>query len=84
MFLVNGVFFLFKDLFIYCMYVCKYTVAVFTHSRRERQISFTDGCEPPCGCWDLNSGPSEEQSVLLTAEPSLQLREWSFYVIAYF
>jgi hypothetical protein len=21
-----------------------------------------DGCEPPCGCWDLNSGPSEEQS----------------------
>ena len=31
-----------------------------------------DGCEPPCGGWDLNSGPSEEQSVLLTAEPSLQ------------
>jgi hypothetical protein len=23
-----------------------------------------DGCEPPCGCWDLNSGPLEEQSVL--------------------
>ena len=32
----------------------------------------TDGCELPCGCWDLNSGPLEEQSVLLTAEPSLQ------------
>jgi hypothetical protein len=31
-----------------------------------------DGCEPPCGCWDLNSGPLEEQSMLLTAEPSLQ------------
>jgi hypothetical protein len=31
-----------------------------------------DGCEPPCGCWDLNSGPSEEQSVLITSEPSLQ------------
>jgi hypothetical protein len=30
------------------------------------------GCEPPCGCWDLNSGLSEKQSVLLTAEPSLQ------------
>jgi hypothetical protein len=29
----------------------------------------TDGCEPPYGCWDLNSGPSE---VLLTTEPSLQ------------
>jgi hypothetical protein len=22
-----------------------------------------DGCEPPCGCWDLNSGPSEEPSL---------------------
>jgi hypothetical protein len=32
----------------------------------------TDGCEPPCGCWELNSGLLEEQSVLLTAEPSLQ------------
>jgi E3 ubiquitin-protein ligase NEDD4 len=31
-----------------------------------------EDCEPPCGCWDLNSGPSEDQSVLLTAEPSLQ------------
>jgi hypothetical protein len=31
-----------------------------------------DGCEPPCVCWDLNSGPSEKQSVLLTAVPSLQ------------
>ena len=34
--------------------------------------SITDGCEPPCGCWDLNSEPLEEQSVLSTAEPSLQ------------
>ena len=32
----------------------------------------TDGCEQPCGCWELNSGPLEEQSVLLTTEPSLQ------------
>jgi hypothetical protein len=32
----------------------------------------TDGCEPPCGSWDLNSGPSEEQSVLLIIEPSHQ------------
>ena len=32
----------------------------------------TDGFEPLCGCWDLNSGPSEDQSVLLTTEPSLQ------------
>jgi hypothetical protein len=28
---------------------------------------FTEACEPLCGCWELNSGPLEEQSVLLTA-----------------
>ena len=32
----------------------------------------TDGCEPLCGCWELNSGPLGEQSVLLTDELSLQ------------
>ena len=32
----------------------------------------SDGCEPPCGCWELNSGPLEEQAMLLTTEPSLQ------------
>ena len=32
-----------------------------------------DGCEPPCGFWELNLGPLKEQQVLLTAEPSLQL-----------
>jgi hypothetical protein len=31
-----------------------------------------DGCEPPFGCWELNSGPQEKQPVLLTSEPSLQ------------
>jgi hypothetical protein len=56
-------FFFFK---IYLFIICKYTVAVFRHSRRGSQIFFTDGCEPPCGCWDLNSGPSEEQSGALT------------------
>ncbi|GAB1287890.1 Golgi pH regulator [Apodemus speciosus] len=42
------------------------------HTRRWYQMSITDSCEPPCGCWELNSRPLEEQSVLLTAEPSLQ------------
>jgi hypothetical protein len=23
----------------------------------------TDGCEPPCGCWQWNSGPLEEPSL---------------------
>jgi hypothetical protein len=33
----------------------------------------TDGCEPPCGYWELNSGPLEEQLVLLTTKSSLQI-----------
>ena len=33
--------------------------------------SITDGCEPPCRCWELNSEPLEEESGLLT-EQSLQ------------
>ena len=36
--------------------------------------SCTDGREPSCGYWEPNSGPWEKQSVLLTAEPSLQLK----------
>lgn len=32
----------------------------------------TGGCELPCGSWESNSGPLEEQLVLLTAEPSPQ------------
>ena len=31
-----------------------------------------DGYKPPCGYWELNLGPLEEQPVLLTAEPSFQ------------
>ena len=31
----------------------------------------TDSCELPCGCWEVNPGPLEEQPVLLTTEPSL-------------
>jgi hypothetical protein len=42
-----------------------------THQRRESNL-LIDGSEPPCGCWELNSGPLEEQSVFLTFEPSLQ------------
>jgi len=42
-----------------------------THQKRASD-PITDGCEPPCGCWELNSGPLEEQSLLLTTEPSLQ------------
>ena len=50
-----------SDLFI----ICKYTVAVVGHTRRGHQISlWVVVNHPPCGCWDLNSGSSEEQSGL--------------------
>ena len=42
-----------------------------THQKRASDL-MTDGCEPPCGCWELNLGPLEEQTVLLTTESSLQ------------
>ena len=38
-----------------------------------------DSCEPPCGCWELNLCPLEEQPVLLTAEPSLPPQDSSLY-----
>ena len=64
-----------KDLFII---IYKYTVVVFRCTRKGCQISLWGGCEPPCGCWNLNSGPSEEQSVLLPVEPSCQPRDIYF------
>ena len=61
--------FVFKDLFIYYMLV--HCSCLQTPQKRASDL-ITDGCEPPCGCWELNSGPLEGQSVLLTAEPSRQ------------
>ena len=39
-----------------------------------------DSYEPPCGCWEMNTGPLEEQPVLLTTEPSLQ-PPWTSFII---
>jgi hypothetical protein len=70
--------------FSYLFYLREYTVAVFRHTRRGHRIPFTDGCEPPNGCWELNSGPLKEQSVLLTTEPSFQLSYSYFNQINYY
>jgi hypothetical protein len=61
-------FFNILDLFI-CMWV--HSSCLQTLQKRTSELA-TGGCEPPCGCWDLNSGSLEEQSVLLTTKPSLQ------------
>lgn len=40
---------------------------------RKRTLDpIVDGCEPLCGCWELNAGPLKEQPLLLTFEPTLQ------------
>jgi hypothetical protein len=61
-------FFFFQDLFILCIRVHS---CLQTHQKRASD-PITDGCEPPCGCWELNSGALEKQSVLLTTELFLQ------------
>jgi hypothetical protein len=60
-------FFFLRFIYYYIQVHCSYLQM---HQKRALDL-IMDGCEPPCGCWDLNSGPLEEQSVLLTTEPSL-------------
>ena len=64
---VMRLFFFFK---VYFMYESTLSFSSDTQKRASELI--TDGCELPCGCRELNSGLLEEQSVLVTAEPSLQ------------
>ena len=56
-------------LFILCTWVHCFCLQTLQKTASD---PITDGCEPPCGCWELNSGPLEEQPLLLTAEQSLQ------------
>jgi hypothetical protein len=59
------------------MYVS--TLSAYIPAFQKRTLGpIADGCEPPCGCWELNSGPLEEKPVLLTAESSLQSLESTF------
>ena len=58
---------------IYLFYAYEYNYnCLQTHQKRMMSDPIADGCESPCGCWELNSGLLEEQTMLLTAEPSLQ------------
>jgi hypothetical protein len=56
-----------KKIFIHFLYMSTLQCSLQTHQKRALD-PITD--EPPS--WELNSGPLEEQSVLLTAEPPLQ------------
>ena len=59
-----------------CMHVCAPYVCCACRGQKESAGSLgtgvTDGCEPPCACWELTLGSLEEQPVLLTTESSLQ------------
>jgi hypothetical protein len=53
--------------------------------KRASDPSIDDG-EPPCGCWKLNSGPLEDQAVLLTSEPPLQpplYESWATHFLSF-
>ena len=65
-----GLVLLFRIIYL-LFYVHESTVAVFRHTRRGHRFPVTDGCESSRGCLELNSGPLEEEPVLLTTEPSL-------------
>jgi hypothetical protein len=53
-------------LLLFCMHVCLH------EGVRSPGAGATVSCELPCGCWELNLGPLQEEPVLLTAEPSFQ------------
>ena len=72
--------YIFKKIYLFIYYMCVHCSCPQTQQKRASD-PITDGCEPPCGCWDLNSGPLEEHSVLLTTEPSLQLHNIIFVAI---
>jgi hypothetical protein len=66
--------------FLFILYIWVHCRCLQTHRKRASDL-ITVGWEPPCGCWEMNSGPLEEQSVFLTSDPSLQsLKETNFYV----
>ena len=51
--------------------MCVSVLSACTHTCQNSALDpIIDGCEPPCDCLDLNSGPLEEQPVLLTIEPT--------------
>ena len=66
-----------KDLLINFTYMSALPACTPANQKRASHPNI-DGCEPTCGSWELNSGPLVEQTVLLTAEPSLQLFKFVF------
>lgn len=47
------------DTSVFCMYICI-----------PEEDTVFNGTTPPCGCWEWNLEPLEEQLMLLTTVPS--------------
>jgi hypothetical protein len=69
-FLMMG--FVLRFIFLRSIYFILYRGVYCSCLQKRVSDPITDGCELPCGCWDLNSGLLEDESVLLTTEASLQ------------
>ena len=58
-----------------CMYVCTQCACLVSSKDRRvlhpLELELTVGSELPCGLWELNLYPQEEQQMFFTTEPSL-------------
>jgi hypothetical protein len=73
-----GPYFFFFFLFffkIYLFIICKVHCSCLQTLQKRLSDLVMDGCESPCGCWDLNSDLRKSSRVLLPTEPSHQ--PWS-------
>jgi hypothetical protein len=60
----NDVFIIFEgSLMYYCMYMSTLSACMPAYQKRASD-PIISGCEPQCGCWEMNSEPLEEQPVL--------------------
>lgn len=64
------IFFFLKDAPIY--YIHSILPSCIPLGQKSKPDLIIDGCELPCSDWEFNSGPREEQTVLLTSEPALK------------
>ena len=90
---LNSFYFIKIYLYAVCMSVLPaYTAVYCIHEypgKLEEGVGFsgtgvTGSCELSCGCWKPNTGLLQEQQVLLTPEPSLQLPFASLWFICFF
>lgn len=63
-----------KIFYLFCLHVCVCAPYVCIESPGAGVV---DDWELPCGCWEVNLGPLQEEYVLLDTEPPLQPDETS-------